>query len=61
MGVINVLDLFIPRMTRFLMIRLSLVIIDHDAVLVEGINVKQHSRNTNAGWFPCIEKQSGMP
>ena len=38
-------------------------IIDHDAVFVEGINNIKATLNKkkNAGWFLCIEKQTGMP
>ena len=56
MGVINVLDLFIPRMTRVLMIRLSLVIIDHDAVFVEGINVKATLNKQKRRMVPLYRK-----
>ena len=34
---------------------------DHDAVFVEGINIKVTLIKQNEGWFPCIEKQTGMP
>ena len=63
MGVINVLDLFITNDSLIITTQVIRGIIDHDAVFVEGINklAKQHSTNKKTGWFPCIEKQTGMP
>ena len=62
MGVINVLDLFITNDSLIIKSRVIRGVSDHDAVFVEGIIIlsKQHSTNKNAGWFPCIEKQTGM-
>ena len=58
----NVLDLFIIN-DNSLIIKTEIVqgtcISDHDAVFVEG-NIKAAINNKNAGWFPCIEKRTGM-
>ena len=59
----NVLDLFITN-NDSVIVKTQVVqgISNHDAVFVEGTAVisKQQSTNKNAGWFPCIEKQTGM-
>ena len=56
----NVVDLFIT-FNDSLIIKTQVIpgISDHDAVFVEG-NIKATITKQNAGWFPCIEKHTGM-
>ena len=61
MGVINVLDFFITNDSLIIKTHVIRGISDHDAVYVEGMNIKEPPTNKNSGWFPCIEKQTGMP
>ena len=61
MGLFNVLDLFITNGSLTIKTRVIRGIIDHDAVFVEGINIKATLNKQKRRMFPCIEKQTGVP
>ena len=60
-GLFNVLDLFITNGSLTIKTRVIRGIIDHDAVFVEGINIKATLNKQKRRMFPCIEKQTGVP
>ena len=61
MGLFYVLDLFLTNGSRTIKTRVIRGIIDHDAVFVEGINIKATLNKQKRRMFPCIEKQTGVP
>ena len=61
MGLFYVLDLFLTNGSRTIKTRVIRGIIDHDAVFVEGINIKATLNKQKRRMVPCIEKQTGVP
>ena len=62
MGVINVLDLFLTNDNLIMKSQVNRGISDHDAVFVEGINIKTTlNKQKCQKWLPFIEKQTEMP